>query len=368
MTFDDRVQAAAKFGFTERQARFLVTVMLHSGVCLPRQYAAFAGRAYGHTASDFFARLVSRRHASASECLHNRARVYHVHHRPLYRAIGEPEIAHRRPLAASRVVERLMLLDTVLDSPETVWLATTEEKLATLTTLTGIPQDRLPQAPVFNASSRTVRLFPDRLPIGIHPEGRAVLVFPVTEASTTELRVFLQRHLGLLHGLPAWTLRLVMPPHLSAGETLQKVVRQELGAPLGKVVSDELRWYFEQRKAAAGTAGARPDAARYARARRAFQSPRFEGLYRAWTWQGDPVLERVASPALSMALASGAGQVECQVLTHRYQHLSPLVAGVGRRSRRVEKGEHPPTPPRPPIGLRPWEVDVSSNSAQTGPV
>ena len=34
MTFDERVQAVGKFGFTDRQARFLVTVMLHAGVCV----------------------------------------------------------------------------------------------------------------------------------------------------------------------------------------------------------------------------------------------------------------------------------------------------------------------------------------------
>jgi len=38
MTFDERTQAVVKMGgFTERQARFLVTVMLHAGVCVPRQ-------------------------------------------------------------------------------------------------------------------------------------------------------------------------------------------------------------------------------------------------------------------------------------------------------------------------------------------
>ena len=42
MTFADRTAALVPFGFTERQARFLVTVMLHSGVCLGRQYCAFA--------------------------------------------------------------------------------------------------------------------------------------------------------------------------------------------------------------------------------------------------------------------------------------------------------------------------------------
>ena len=43
MTAEDRVQAVAEFGFTERQARFLVLVMRHAGVCVPRQYASFAG-------------------------------------------------------------------------------------------------------------------------------------------------------------------------------------------------------------------------------------------------------------------------------------------------------------------------------------
>ena len=32
MTAEERVKAVAEFGFTERQARFLVMVMLHSGV------------------------------------------------------------------------------------------------------------------------------------------------------------------------------------------------------------------------------------------------------------------------------------------------------------------------------------------------
>ena len=34
-----REGAIKSFGFTERQARFLVTVMLHAGVCVERHYA-----------------------------------------------------------------------------------------------------------------------------------------------------------------------------------------------------------------------------------------------------------------------------------------------------------------------------------------
>ena len=54
MTFEERVKAVAEFVFTERRARFLVTVMLHSGVCVPRQYASFAGTTYGHNVTKFF--------------------------------------------------------------------------------------------------------------------------------------------------------------------------------------------------------------------------------------------------------------------------------------------------------------------------
>ena len=70
MNSDDRVKAVAEFGFTERQAGFLVTVMLHSGVCVPRQYASFAGTAYGHKVTRFFEKLVQRDFATVCDCLH----------------------------------------------------------------------------------------------------------------------------------------------------------------------------------------------------------------------------------------------------------------------------------------------------------
>ena len=46
MTAEQRADAIAAFGFTRRQARFLVTVALHGGYCLRRQYETFAGIRY----------------------------------------------------------------------------------------------------------------------------------------------------------------------------------------------------------------------------------------------------------------------------------------------------------------------------------
>ena len=58
MTFDERVRALEPLGFTPRQTRFLVTVALHSGYCLRRQYVAFAGLQYGKNVRDFLDELV----------------------------------------------------------------------------------------------------------------------------------------------------------------------------------------------------------------------------------------------------------------------------------------------------------------------
>ena len=60
-TAHDRIQTVTEFGFTERQARFLVLVMRHAGVCVPRQYARFAGVAYGAEVQRFLRQARSTR-------------------------------------------------------------------------------------------------------------------------------------------------------------------------------------------------------------------------------------------------------------------------------------------------------------------
>jgi hypothetical protein len=95
-----RVTAVAGFGFTERKARFLVTVMVHSGVFLQRQYCAFAGISHGQKAHDFVGKLIARRFATAIAPgrLHQ-GRLFHVHYKPLYESIGEPDNRHRKTVS-----------------------------------------------------------------------------------------------------------------------------------------------------------------------------------------------------------------------------------------------------------------------------
>ena len=125
----ERVNAVIAFGFTERQARFLLNVLLHSGVFVERQYCGFAGIVHGQKSTDFLKTLVERRFATpiSTGKLH-RGRMFHVHYKPLWAAIGEPDNRFRKPTAQGRMIERVMLLDAVLDDREFIWLGPSTDK------------------------------------------------------------------------------------------------------------------------------------------------------------------------------------------------------------------------------------------------
>jgi hypothetical protein len=327
MTFDERAQAVAKKGFTERQARFLTTVMLHTGVCVPRQYARFCGIVYGAKTRQFFAKLVRLQYASMYDCRHNRARIYHVNQRALYTAIGEGDSRLRKPVTLNHAIQRLMALDAIVEDPDLVWLGTADEKAAHLLALTRIGQADLPHVSVGDGEARTVRYFPDRLPIGIHLAGRGVVVYVVTDPWLDQFRVFLERHAASLRALPSWTLRIVIPPQFpDIAQRSKQVVWNQLLTPLRTETLDELRWYFEQVRSHRTPSRSDDLDERCYRARDAFSASRFKALYQAWKQDGELALASAGSRAISDAVEAGAGRVETLELGHRYGHLSPMVA------------------------------------------
>ena len=168
----ERMDAIAAFGFTERQARFLLHVLLHSGVFLERQYCGFVGIVHGQKSTDFIKTLVERRFATpiSTGKLH-RGRMFHVHYKPLWAAIGEPDNRFRKPTAPGRMIERVMLLDAVLDAPDFTWLGpSTDKRRYFMRHL----EDRLerrdyPHLLFGDGPTKVVRDFPDKLPIGVPP-------------------------------------------------------------------------------------------------------------------------------------------------------------------------------------------------------
>lgn len=327
MTYDDRTKAVEGFGFTERQARFLVHVMVHSGVCVQRQYTAFASIAQGQKTRDFFLRLVTQKYATVYSCGHNRGGIYHLRHKGLYRAIGDVNSRLRRHAFLGRAVERLMILDAVLACPSLCWLGTAGDKMSYFTTRLGdrLRRDEYPRLVFGEGSTAGVRYFPDKLPIGVCDDGsQHVFMYLITHPLPRDFRVFLHRYAELFRAMRTWTLRLLVPRHLSsAGMRYRAAVREELATPISREQVDEMRWYFERRQG--GDPLMSVSRERFQRAQRAFSSARFRVLYGVWRDVGDVALEATRSPALADALARGNGSIDLQYLPHRYSHLLPLV-------------------------------------------
>lgn len=362
---DPRIRAVSEFGFTERQARFLVLVMRHAGVCVPRQYAHVAGVAYGAKCNAFFERLVRRAFARAIDCVHNRARLYHVHSNALYHVIGDGRSRYRRPVSPRLAIERLMLLDAVLTAPDLGWLTTAAEKADYLARLIAAAGAQPEQATPLEPASKPGSALPGTFPIGVEPGGRTVLLYLATEVCTDAFRSFLQGHAALLRVAPSWTLRIVFPRPLDlVYDAYQRVIHEELESPLHPVTIRELQWYFEHRDKSSRE-GVHPQTQRFIDVgHRVFGTPRFTEMHRRWQKHGTAVFEGPSSPVIAEALTSGAGCVESLVLPYSYRHLSPLVDHPRSRTREVEKGVEEGAEPQDETPARPQPPSSTPSSSR----
>ena len=325
----DRTEATAGFGFTERQARFLVEVMIHSGVFVERQYCTFAGIVHGQKTHDLLRKLVERGYARPIQVgpLH-RGRLFHVGYKPLYAAIGQVDNRHRKATSLGRLVARVMVLDAVLADRAFTWLGTEADKRAYfMRQLQGRLELReFPRLMFGVGPTPTVRYFPDKLPIGVQPDRTDhVFLYLVTSPVPMDFRLFLLRHAELLRPLHRWTIRVLVPqPFTKAIPVFGHAAREELATPIHPSAPDELRWWFRERQRPSEARSA-ADAERFRRAASAFRSPRFSVLFRLWQQEGDPVIWAAQSSTLKDALERQDGRVEFVQLPHQYLHLASLV-------------------------------------------
>lgn len=342
-TFDSvsirRVTSLADFGFTQRQREFLVTVLVHAGCFLERQYCAFTGTARGQNSREFVARLVAGGFARAVEPGPvRRGRLYHLHHKPLYEAIGQPDNRHRRRYSMGRMVERVMILDAVLTERRCWWLSPGTDKRAffDMTQPTGLRLEDYPHITFTSGSRRTVRCFPDKLPIGIEKSdtSRLVFLYLVNRRLPIDFRQFLIRHHTLLRTLHRWTVRLLVPRRFRKAVALYKAaLREELWTPLNPSVGQALETYFRERREHGGHVADPPD--RYiAQEFRKQGMAKIGALYRAWRREGDAVLWRSSSTSLRDDHLHGWSACEIQVLDAQYLQLT----GAMDREARAQRG------------------------------
>ena len=327
----ERVHAVTAFGFTERQARFLVTVLVHSGVFIERQYRAFARIAHGQNTHDFVAKLVQRGYATAITpgALH-RGRLFHVQYKPLYEAIGEPNNRNRKPASLGRFVERLMLLDAVLADRHYTWLGTERDKIQYFVSgllKDDLPRDWYPHVTFGEGQQKTTRYFPEKLPIGVPRDGgrRHMFLYLVTREVPAEFRLFLLRYADLLKAVNEWTIRLLVPRRFRKAAALYRyAVRDAFTLPLTPGQVEELDWYFRARQGRAIDPAPDPDLNLVTAARK-FGAARFRALHRIWERDGTAALRAVQAPILRDQIERGWGRLEFAELSHQYLQLTPLV-------------------------------------------
>jgi hypothetical protein len=227
------------------------------------------------------------------------------------------------------MVERLMLLDAVLDDRELLWLGTESDKSRYF--LAFRPQScfeprELPHLTFWTGAKQTLRLFPDKLPIGVDPVGEQYLfTYLVTRSSPLEFRSFLMRHFSLLRMLHKWALRVHVPKKFEkAIPFFRHAVNEELRRPLRPDEGEELRWFFQQRRQAAEEPAFVPEA-RFLEAKRRFAAPRFSVLERVWRQHGDDVIWNTYSHGIDDQFNCGRASVEFVVVSRQYLHLAHLV-------------------------------------------
>jgi hypothetical protein len=254
--------------------------------------------------------------------------MFHVHYKPLWAAVGEPDNRFRKPAAPGRMIERVMLLDAVLDEPACTWLGPARDKRRHFIRHLESRLDarEYPHLTFGDGPEKTMRYFPDKLPIGVLPElDHHAFVYLVTHPSPMDFRLFLLRHVPLLRVLFRWTIRVLFPRSLwKALLVYQHAAREHLGERLEPANVQVLEWLFPERKRLAEP-GAGPADERYLTTSRNFGAPRFRALYRQWLEDPTNTLRMAGSTALADALERDHGRVECVELSRQYLHLSPLV-------------------------------------------
>jgi hypothetical protein len=309
--------------------------MLHAGVFVGRQYAAFAGITHGQKVHDFIDKLLVRKLVTPIELgTTGRARIFHVQNKPLYAAIGEPDNRNRRRVTIDRTIERLMLLDGVLADRSVRWLGSEREKRRYFQQRLGdgLRDDEYPRLVFGQSPNVTVRYFSDKLPIGYDSDHRRhVFMYLARGPSPMDFRVFFLRHLKLLNALGFWTIRVLFPRSLAGSmETYKKAAYELLTKPLTPSETEELIWFFRQPELLPLAVSA-SDRGRVQAARRAFRSPRFAAVRRHWIAEGNRAVFLAASPVARDTLDRRRASVECLELPHAYEQLFVLARKAARR-------------------------------------
>jgi len=317
---EQAIAALQKFGYTERQAEFLLVAALHSGYFLRRQYLAFTGSDLGGTAQRLIDRLTANRHVKVVTFC-DRMTVYQLYARTFYAAIGAEDNRNRRLHQPFAVRTQLMTLDFVLAHPETECFPTEQDRTAFFTERMGLPLDVLP-AKIYTGisrASRTVRYFVDKNPafLSAANEGAAPAVgfvyIHAASDTTAGFRTYLAQYRRLLEVLPGFRLVFVATNSRlvpAAEKDFKKMLRSDEQLHGADKETERLLAHFEarlhhERRNYSGFDTAKLQ--RLSRELKEFSGPRFDWLFTLYKAHGSArVLAKIAPVSLAKSPEKGS--------------------------------------------------------------
>jgi hypothetical protein len=328
------VVALQRFGYTERQAKFLRIVAHHSGYFLRRQYDFYTGNEKGGSSQRFIELLVQKGHATPLTFC-DTTTVCHLSSRPFYRAIGDENSRNRRFHQPFAVKAKLMALDFILGRPHAEFVGPEEERIALFTDILGLPISVLPAKSYRSntGATRTVRYFVDRNPVFLSAagEGAAPAVgFAYVDAgsdTTAGFRSYLGQYRRLFERLGNFRVVYVASHSRlvpAAGKDFRKALGPEANAALGmQPETARLLAHFEARLCHESRDYSGFDTAkiqRLSRELKEFSGPQYDALFGLYKAQGTA---RVLAELAEMAAVPTAqrGIFEACVLSYSYAFL-----------------------------------------------
>ena len=313
MTVQERASTLEPLGFTARQAHFLALAALVSGACCRRQYERFAGLRPGKNVREFLDGLVARGWARRVQYRTDRAHVYHLGGRSLYRVLGTPHgQPHRSPTPVA-TARRLMLFDAVLAMPDQQWLPTGPDALAHLAQLGIAPQWVPRRSPRSSITPPGRRPRADHLlgsaPVGLAANGTLTFLYLAVDPTAQGFERFLNDYAPLLTHVPRWVVHVVYPPTVRTQRTHAAVFDRWYRDLPKPVTQEDVRWALDAyRRLESGTDLPLDDVHRLQDLVGAIGRHQFDTWYRGGPNTGQLVLGG----------AGFAGRLTTHTITHRY--------------------------------------------------
>ena len=187
-TLQDHAAKLAPLGWTGREAEWLALVALHSGVFTRSQWRHYFDDPRREMVSRFVRALVEKKLAFEDErpIFPDRARAVLLTGKPLYHALGIPDVRHRRSKDATTVVltRRLLSLDYIIERPTFGWLPTEADKVRRFEAL-GLDRRTFPYrlyGP--EGTPQTPRYFAFKLPIAVDDQAATFVYVDATKRPT----------------------------------------------------------------------------------------------------------------------------------------------------------------------------------------